>query len=91
MGEAVVAINPDGVVLVRGAPWRARTNRATPIAAGDVIRVSEVDGLVLEVEPEEGAARDYREMRRGSVGDPDALNDDAPNGDALDQTGLDPS
>jgi len=86
MGEAVVAINPDGVVLVRGAPWRARTNRATPIAAGEAIRVSEVDGLVLEVEPEEGAARDYREMRRGSVGDADAVN-----GDALNETGLDPS
>ena len=74
LGEAVVAIDPDGVVLVRGAPWRARTNRATPIAAGDVIRVSEVDGLVLEVEPEEGAARDYREMRKGTVGDPEGLD-----------------
>ena len=30
-GEAVVAVNPEGVVLVRGAQWRARTNRATPI------------------------------------------------------------
>ena len=25
-----------------------------------------IDGLVLEVEPEEGAARDYRERARGS-------------------------
>jgi len=86
MGEAVVAIDPDGVVLVRGAPWRARTNRATPIAAGDVIRVSEVDGLVLEVEPEEGAARDYREMRKGSVGDAGGLN-----AGGLNAEGLDPS
>jgi membrane-bound serine protease (ClpP class) len=64
MGEAAVAVDPDGVILLRGARWRARTNRATPIAAGDPVRVVEVDGLVLEVEPETGAARDYRERRR---------------------------
>lgn len=63
MGEAAVDVDPDGVVLVRGARWRARTNRATPIRAGEPIRVAEVVGLVLEVEPEEGAARDYRERR----------------------------
>ncbi len=62
-GEAAVEVNPDGVVIIRGARWRARTNRATPIAAGDAIRVVEVDGLVLEVEPERGAARDYREPK----------------------------
>ena len=60
-GEAAVDISPEGVVLLRGARWRARTNRATPISAGESIRVVEVDGLVLEVEPETGAARDYRE------------------------------
>jgi membrane-bound serine protease (ClpP class) len=63
VGEAAVDISPDGVVLLRGARWRARTNRATPISAGDPIRVVEVDGLVLEVEPPEGGARDYREPR----------------------------
>jgi membrane-bound serine protease (ClpP class) len=63
VGEAAVDIAPDGVVVLRGARWRARTNRATPIAAGDPIRVVEVDGLVLEVEPPEGGARDYREPR----------------------------
>ena len=62
-GEAAVEIAPDGVVVLRGARWRARTNRATPIPAGAAIRVVEVDGLVLEVEPEEGAARDYREPK----------------------------
>jgi membrane-bound serine protease (ClpP class) len=61
LGEAAVDVAPDGVVLVRGARWRARTNRATPIHAGDQIRVIEVDGLVLEVEPESGGARDYRD------------------------------
>jgi membrane-bound serine protease (ClpP class) len=63
VGEAAVDIDPDGVVILRGARWRARTNRATPITAGDPIRVVEVDGLVLEVEPPEGGARDYREPR----------------------------
>jgi membrane-bound serine protease (ClpP class) len=63
MGEAAVDVSPDGVVMVRGARWRARTNRATPIRAGDAIRVIEVVGLVLEVEPETGGAKDYRERR----------------------------
>lgn len=57
-GTAVSDVDPDGVVSVRDAPWRARTNRATPIRAGQPVRVSAIDGLVLEVEPTEGAARD---------------------------------
>ena len=57
-GTALSAISPEGVVEVRHAPWRARTNRATPIAAGDAVRVAAIDGLLLEVEPLEGAARD---------------------------------
>ncbi len=63
MGAAEVDVDPDGVVRVRDALWRARTNRATPIKAGDAIRVVEIDGLVLEVEPEGGGARDYRDRR----------------------------
>jgi membrane-bound serine protease (ClpP class) len=54
------------VVLVRDAQWQARTNRATPIKAGEAIRVVEVDGPLLEVEPETGGARDYREHRTGA-------------------------
>jgi membrane-bound serine protease (ClpP class) len=49
-GEAVTAVDPDGTVTVRNAPWRARTNRATPLAAGDPVVVVGLDGLVLEVE-----------------------------------------
>jgi len=60
-GVAVAAVDPDGVVTVRDAPWRAHTNRATPIAAGDEVRVTAIDGLTLEVEPVVGAARDHRE------------------------------
>ena len=59
-GTAVAAVDPDGVVTVRDAPWRAHTNRATPVGAGEQVRVVAIDGLVLEVEPLEGAARDYR-------------------------------
>ncbi len=61
MGRAVTAINPDGTVQVREGLWRAYTNRATPIDELDRVRVIGIEGLVLEVEPEEGAARDYRE------------------------------
>ncbi len=60
-GVAEVAVDPDGVVRVRDALWRARTNRATPISAGDAIRVVAVEGILLEVEPESGGARDYRD------------------------------
>jgi membrane-bound serine protease (ClpP class) len=60
MGVALSQVDPDGTVEVNGAPWRARTNRATPIGSGDAVRVAAIDGLVLEVEPESGAARDYR-------------------------------
>jgi membrane-bound serine protease (ClpP class) len=62
-GEARTAIAPDGTVVVRGAPWRARTNRATPIAGGARVRVAGIEGLVLEVEPLVGAAKDYRERK----------------------------
>ena len=61
MGAAVADVDPDGLVRVRDALWRARTNRATPIRAGDSVRVVSVEGIVLEVEPEQGGARDYRD------------------------------
>lgn len=61
MGKAIEAVEPDGVVEIRDSLWKARTNRATPIASGAAVRVVAVDGLWLEVEPEDGAAKDYRE------------------------------
>jgi membrane-bound serine protease (ClpP class) len=66
LGQAAADVAPDGVVRVREALWKARTNRATPIHAGDTVRVVSVEGLVLEVEPETGGARDYRERRTRS-------------------------
>ena len=58
LGEARTAVDPEGTVSLRGGLWRARTNRATPIGEGDPIRVVSIDGLLLEVEPEEGGAKD---------------------------------
>ena len=63
-GVAVGDVNPEGIVLVDGAQWRARTNRATPLANNAEIRVASIDGITLQVEPLEGAARDYREARK---------------------------
>jgi membrane-bound serine protease (ClpP class) len=60
MGVATGDVSPEGTVQVRGAPWRARTNRSTPILAGAAVRVVGIDGLMLEVEPDVGGARDYR-------------------------------
>ena len=63
MGEAVTVVKKDGLVMIDGAPWRAMVNRTTPIGPGDPVRVVAIEGLYLEVEPEDGGARDYREMR----------------------------
>ena len=81
MGEAAENIKKEGVVLVDGAPWKARVNRTTPIAKGDPVRVVAIEGLYLEIEPEEGGARDYREMRgkRGEAeADADSVSDAEP-------------
>ncbi len=60
-GEATSDIDPEGTVIVRDAPWRAITNRATPLKAGDRVRVVGLDRMLLEVAPEEGGAKDYRD------------------------------
>lgn len=68
IGTVVSAINPEGVVRVDGAMWRARTHRLTPLDVDAAARVVAIDGLELEVEPEEGGAVDYRELRRRREG-----------------------
>jgi hypothetical protein len=56
------------------------------VHAGERIRVVAIDGLVLEVEPEEGGAIDYREMRnRRKGGD----SDEAESAEAADASGSD--
>jgi len=62
-GVAIDDISPEGSVRVHDGAWRARTNRATPIPQGAEINVVAIDGVTLEVEPLEGAAKDYRERR----------------------------
>jgi membrane-bound serine protease (ClpP class) len=76
MGRAVTAVDPDGVVQIKGALWRATTNRATPVDELDRVRVVGIEGLVLEVEPEEGGARDYRERGPRSTAGVDAGPDE---------------
>lgn len=79
IGRAVTSIDPDGVVQVRDALWRASTNRATPIEELDRVRVVSIDGLVLEVEPEAGGARDYRDRSgrgKGATGAGPATGDE---------------
>jgi len=61
MGEAVSDVSPEGTVMIRDVSWRAITNRATPVKAGEPVRVVGLDRLVLEIEPEEGGAKDYRQ------------------------------
>ncbi|HMC39550.1 MAG TPA: NfeD family protein [Acidimicrobiales bacterium] len=56
LGEARTDLDPDGVVTVRGAPWRARTGRGRPVSSGGAVRVVAVDRLVLEVEPGDATA-----------------------------------
>lgn len=50
LGTATGSIAPEGIVIVDGAEWRARSTRTSGIAAGDEVRVSAVTGIVLEVE-----------------------------------------
>jgi membrane-bound serine protease (ClpP class) len=53
VGTASGPIAPEGIVVVDGAEWRARSSRASGIAAGDEVRVASVVGVILEVEPAE--------------------------------------
>lgn len=87
-GVAVGAVDPEGTVQVGDGQWRARTNRATPLVAGEPLRVAAIDGVTLEVEPLEGAARDYREMRKKS-GDDDTGDDVDDTGDDVDESAVD--
>mgnify|MGYP003335761520 CR=1 FL=1 len=63
--------------LPRGSALMSVSEWSTPIERGGAVRVVLIDALILEVEPAEGGARDYRERARdrakqlvSSVGDP---------------------
>ena len=69
VGTATTAIDPEGVIEVRGAPWRARTF-PKPIDAGQSVEVVAIEGLVLEVIPEgtelEPSHAEKRQSRRSA-------------------------
>lgn len=77
--EAVTALDPDGTVRFSGAQWPAVINRSTPVKAGESVRVTSIDRTILEVEPLEGAAKDYREMRNRSEDSSDSTDPGATN------------
>jgi membrane-bound serine protease (ClpP class) len=77
LGVARDPVDPEGVVVIDGAPWRARTQRATPIADGDPIRVMALEGLVLTVEP---ADEDADEDADEAVGAVEGTGDSEPAG-----------
>jgi membrane-bound serine protease (ClpP class) len=49
-GIAHTAIAPEGTVFVRGELWRARSQ--LNVSRGENVRVTGVEGLMLEVEAE---------------------------------------
>lgn len=66
-GTARATFDPDGIVEVRGALWKARSTRAASLRPGDPVEVTAVRGLALEVLPADGSAGD--DAREGA-GDP---------------------
>jgi len=62
-GTSKSDLNPEGEILIGEALWKATTNRATPIKAGEIVKVVGINRLMLEVEPIEGAAKDYRDRK----------------------------
>lgn len=52
-GTAETDFDPEGVVVVDGARWRARSHRAAGLGSGDTVQVLEVSGILLEVGPPE--------------------------------------
>lgn len=53
LGEVLADTEGEGWVHVHGETWRARSR--APLRRGQKVRVTRVDGLVLDVEPEGGA------------------------------------
>ena len=74
-GEAVEAINPDGVLKIGGTLWRARSRRAAPIAVGEKAKVEELSGLTLMVEPIDEEDETEDGDAEGSEAEDDAAED----------------
>jgi membrane-bound serine protease (ClpP class) len=54
IGRAETAIDPEGTIFVRGELWKARSK--VSIARGEMVKVTGMDGLRLEVEAEKDTA-----------------------------------
>ena len=54
-GVAETPLEPDGVVVIDGARWRARAHRAATIDPGSPIEVLAVEGITLQVAPPNAA------------------------------------
>jgi membrane-bound serine protease (ClpP class) len=65
---ATTDLDPDGVVTVDGAAWRATSHRAAGISRGDAVSIVAVDEITLEVIPLE-AGSDSPE--NGTLGGPE--------------------
>ena len=50
-GTAETALEPDGVVIIDGARWRARAHRAAGVEPGSPVEVLAVEGVTLQVAP----------------------------------------
>jgi membrane-bound serine protease (ClpP class) len=50
-GLAESSLDPDGVVIIDGAAWRARSHRAAGIEQGSEVEVLAVEGITLQVAP----------------------------------------
>jgi membrane-bound serine protease (ClpP class) len=59
-GNAETDIDPDGLVSVDGARWRATAHRAAGIKEGDAVTVLGVREIVLEVGPSDPSGRSPR-------------------------------
>jgi membrane-bound serine protease (ClpP class) len=53
-GLAESRLDPDGIVVIDGAKWRARAHRAAAVDAGSTIEVLAVEGVTLQVTPFDG-------------------------------------
>jgi membrane-bound serine protease (ClpP class) len=53
IGSAESVLDPDGVVAIDGAKWRARAHRAASISAGEAVEVVSVEGIILQVARQE--------------------------------------
>ena len=51
IGEVRSDLDPEGGVYVKGSLWRARSMDG-PIPKGARVRIKDIDGLILRVEPE---------------------------------------